>query len=553
MFIEKDSIKFGYRTGGDIDSIDMTYANHLSNFAGTTFNTQNNLVSNLFLQKRSGLQNFREPFTFNDLRYSSSPHLGFSYSFGSKGSQFLHFDYQYAISKNTLLNINYLRNSSNGFLRNSKYFDNTFDVQIRKNGKSYSNLFQGFYSNRSIGLNGGVTDFTLIDSQGLDYVSIENSSAKSMIKLAEIKDQNFFNLLKDSLKGFGLTTKHIYSVTRREFSETNKIFNANYDSTQTHDQYRLAGISNGAGIYIKSTKLCFDILIQHKYWDYQNLGTHKDTSEVNLTSSIEYNTRNIRFKNDLNSNLIGAGGEWSNKATLNLKTRRLNYKISLQAEQKWPDVFQRLYFSNSLAYHLNNYKLQTRIYSAFEMKYDFSLRNFIQLEYANSNLINNYFFIGNQWRNDTLKSLLINSFKLKWSLTIGKFTLQPSFTYNLTPTNFDFLPKTVFNSRLFFKKKMFKAKKLEGIYGVDFSYISNYRLLNYNYRVDVFTTENQLLKFENMTNLSAFFGFSLGEFRFYTRVENIGYFWNNSANQIVVGYPIQKNFIRLGITWDFFN
>ena len=134
--------------------------------------------------------------------------------------------------------------------------------------------------------------------------------------------------VNDSLKGFGLTTKHIYSVTRREFSETNKIFNANYDSTQTHDQYRLAGISNGAGIYIKSTKLCFDILIQHKYWDYQNLGTHKDTSEVNLTSSIEYNTRNIRFKNDLNSNLIGAGGEWSNKAMLNLNTRRLNYKIS---------------------------------------------------------------------------------------------------------------------------------------------------------------------------------------------------------------------------------
>ena len=100
---------------------------------------------------------------------------------------------------------------------------------------------------------------------------------------------------------------------------------------------------------------------------------------------------------------------------------------------------------------------------------------------------------------------------------------------------------------------MFKAKKLEGIYGVDFSYISNYRLLNYNYRIDVFTTENQLANFHNMTNLSAFLGFSLGEFRFFTRVENIGYFWNNSDNQIVVGYPIQKNLIRLGITWDFFN
>ena len=553
MFVEKDSIKFKYRTGGEIDSIDMTFSNHISNFSGNSLNTQNNLVSNSFLQKRNGLQNFREPFEYQEMKNSGSPHLGFAYTFGSQGNQFLHFDYQYVISKNRLLNINYLRNSSNGFLRNSKYFDNTIDIQLRKNGKKYSSLFQGYFTNKSIGLNGGVTDFTYIDLQGLDYIPVANTSAKSVIKIAEMKYQNYFNLLDDSLSGFGLTTKHTFAITNREFSETNKILNSNYDSTQTNDQYRLASIANGAGVYFKTKKLMLDALIQHKYWDFQNLGDHKDTNEVNITSSIIYKSGNYNFKNELNSNLLGAGGEWMNKANFNFKKNRFHISVSMQTEQKWPDVFQRFYFSNSTSYTLKKYNLQTRIYSIFQAKYEFSKRNFIAIEYSNSKLNNNYFFINGTWRNDTLTSILINSFKVNGSVTIGKFTLQPSITMNSTSSNYNFLPQLVLNSRLFYKKKMFKAKKLEGIYGVDFSYVSKYRLLNYNYRIDVFTTENQLINFHTMTNLSAFFGFSLGEFRFYTRIENIGYFWNNSDNQIVVGYPIQKNFIRLGITWDFFN
>ena len=44
-------------------------------------------------------------------------------------------------------------------------------------------------------------------------------------------------------------------------------------------------------------------------------------------------------------------------------------------QQKWPDVFQRFYFSNSTSYTLKKYNLQTRIYSIFQAKYEFSKRN----------------------------------------------------------------------------------------------------------------------------------------------------------------------------------
>jgi hypothetical protein len=59
--------------------------------------------------------------------------------------------------------------------------------------------------------------------------------------------------------------------------------------------------------------------------------------------------------------------------------------------------------------------------------------------------------------------------------------------------------------------------------------------------------------FESMVNVGAFFGITINEFRMYARMSNIGYFWNNRLNQQLVGYPIQKNLIQLGITWDFFN
>ena len=168
-------------------------------------------------------------------------------------------------------------------------------------------------------------------------------------------------------------------------------------------------------------------------------------------------------------------------------------------------------------------------------------------------LKNNYFFLDNTWRNDTLNSILINNLIFSGAIKLGILHIQPKITITIPSDNFNYIPSSTFNSRIFIKKKMFKAKKMEGVFGTDISWISSYRLMSYTSSMDVFSLENTNMNFNSMMNISAFFGFSLGEFRFYTRLENLGYFWNNPQNQVLIGYPIQKNFIRLGITWDFFN
>jgi len=552
LFSEKDTVKFTNRTGGELDSIDMTYSSNLSTFSGGALNIPNSTISIPFIKSNTGLQNFRTTSTFKDLRFSGMPHLGFSYSFGSKGTQFLHFDYQHALSKNVLLNLNYIKNSSNGFLRNSKFSDNTIDVQVRKNGKFYSSIFQGLYTNRVTALNGGVDNFTNIDN-GLEDLTVKTSTSNSIIKLADVGLKNYFNLLNDSLKAIGLVTKHNYQATNREYVNSDYDSLSNIDKFKTRDQYRFASIANSAGIYLKSKLVFLDFLVLHKYWDYQNLGKHKEVSEVNLTSSLEFKSEKIDLRNSLNSNIIGAGGEWSNTTQLTTKFRQLNLKSGMQIEQKWPDAFQRHYFSNSTSYTLQNYKLQSRLNSNLAIQYSIKNTNFIQVSISNLRLLNNYFYSGDRWNNDTLKNVNINSISLNGSVRFGVFILQPKLTLNSTSKNFNFIPSTIFNTRLFVKKKMFKAKKMEGIVGVDFSWISTYKLMGYNYQMDVFTTQNTVFNFDPMSNLSLFFGFSIGEFRFFTRYENIGYFWNNQVNQVLIGYPIQKNFIRLGITWDFFN
>ena len=185
LFTEKDSITILHRTGGGlIDSLDMSYSYPISTFSGGTLNTINSIISTKFIFEKVGLQNFRDVIANKQMVFSGLPHLGFSYSFGSKGTQFLHFDYQQALSKKTLLNLNYQRNSSNGFLRNSKYSDNTFSFQLRKNNKFYSYYLESSYSSKITGLNGGVTNFENIDSQGLEFLPINNSYSKNNLKFS---------------------------------------------------------------------------------------------------------------------------------------------------------------------------------------------------------------------------------------------------------------------------------------------------------------------------------------------------------------------------------
>lgn len=555
LFTERDTVKFSNRTGGKLDSVDMSYASQLSTFPGGGFNFENNTITPLFLKQHVGLQNFRFFPELSPMKFSAVPHIGFSYSFGAKGTQFLHYDYQQAFSRKTLINIEGQRISSAGFLRNSNFNDNLVSLQLRHYDRVYSMILEGSYATKKISLSGGVTDDSNLDIQGLDFLPVTKSDALDSIKLATAKLSNYFNFLADSSNAIGLVIKHQYQMEARVYLENEYIPTPlwNIDSMETRDQYRLASIRNSAGFYSKAKRIYIDALVQHRYWDFQNLAVHHDTNELNFTSKLRFDHKSFLLNNDLNLNIIGAGGEWSNKSCIRTNYRKIKILGSLEMEQKLPEPFQRFYFSNYHQYSLNKYELQSRLFSRITASYDLSSKTFIQVNFSNAILHNNYFFIDSTWRNDTLTTLSINSLSISGSTSFKFIYLLPKITFNLPTANFNYLPSTTINARLFIKKKMFKAQKMEGIAGVDVSWISSYNLLNYNTPMDVFIFNSTPQQFKAMWNMSAFFGFAIDEFRFYARMENIGYFWNDKHNQVLTGYPIQKNFLRLGITWDFFN
>lgn len=553
---QMDTIRFGYRTGGKIDSLDFTNASQLSVFSGGGLNIYNNYLGVDNIYTMNGFMNFISPSSYSKLKFSALPHLGFSYSFGSGGVQFVHFDFQQKVNK-TLVNLDFNRSSSNGFMRNSAFLKNDFKLRLRRDGKYLDVKIDAFYNNKDIGLSGGVTNDTFIDLQGLEFLPVLYDNAKSLLKLSEFELTNLFHRESDSLgickSKLGIQTIHRFNSVSRVFTNDVKLFDYNYDSTNTNDQYRYASVLNGAGLYFKSKQLFLNVLMNHKYWDYQNLSRHSDTSEINITSDFHFQSKNFELSNKFNYNFVGAGNEHNNVSNLRVTLSKLRLNFGVDYSQMWPLVVQRKYYSNSYDLKLQGFQLQTK--TKFVFGGDLALKNnqVLKFKLVSATLKNNYFFIDSIWRNDTLNLLNLQTFNIGGSFHYKHLYVNPDVNFNIVSNNLNLMPSFAFNNRLFLKGKLFKAKKMEAILGVDVAFLSSYKTLNYNPVMDLFYFNKGGQKFNDYTTLSVFFGFEISEFKFYARLENISYSLVDKKNQSVIGYPVQPNFVRLGIVWDFFN
>jgi hypothetical protein len=114
-------------------------------------------------------------------------------------------------------------------------------------------------------------------------------------------------------------------------------------------------------------------------------------------------------------------------------------------------------------------------------------------------------------------------------------------------------PTHQFQTRLFLKGYIFKARKMLAYIGVDFALLSSFQRIGYSSNTGAFQLDEISTNNNGYTNLHFFAGFQIEEFKFFLRMENIAYFWNDKNSEIVKKYPLQSNLIRVGITWDFFN
>jgi len=553
---EFDTLNFNERMNGSLDSIDIVGANLPTTFDGgrTVLSPKGLSVNQLFNHYTT--PNFMAKQYWDKMSFSALPHLGFSYTFGSQTSQFLNARYEQSFSDSLILNIDYRRTSSLGTIRNAGFNTDNVAAQLQRLGKVYSFTLKGRFVSEKINHSGGITTDTLIQDFGLEFTPVLKSNAFSKNKQGIVDWHNYFDFNKDSIQAFGLVLKHDYTIKNRVYTEEDTISglypNVYIDSFSTRDQYNLASIRNGIGIFFMNKNVYADVLVDYNYWDYQNLGYHHYRYEFSLHSDVRYSMNKLIVKNKFYFNLAGAFNELSNKTSVQYSLNKFNFSGDLSFEKLAPTAFQRFYKSNNNLYSMteSNIKLQQWTKANVSAKYSPSSSINLRAFASYFSMSSVYLFNGTEWKMNNTQGA-VASVGVESAMRFGVFNIQPRFIYSSDEQQF--LPKIQASSRLFFKGKLFKAKKLEAALGVDVSYISSFTTRSYNSLLDSYDFYATGSQFTDMVNMHAFVNLGISEFRFFLRFENIGYFWSPKEQLVVNNYPIAGSRIRIGLTWDFFN
>jgi hypothetical protein len=553
-----DTLKYSSRTGGrKLDSLDWIHTGISNMLPGGSFQAPWGRYGTDYENFHHLLNHFTRIEKSPKPVYAGLPHLGFAYSFGSFSTQFLQADYQQTFKKKNHLTIQFSRNSRGEALRNSSFKNNTLHAVWLSDLKKYTQQTEISSFNSERFLSGGISDLAVIEEQGIEFAPVFKSNAKSVSKVLDLSTQHYLSLTKDSLRKIGVTYHADLKTENRVFTETDVLSLIypviNIDTFQTRDQFQESALQQTFGLFLKTSKLKSELLIGNRYRGFQNLGVFRDTMEWGATWNTSLMVKGVTVRNAFYLNLVGAKGEISEKLELSFQQNNfLKHAATFQYEQKLPSLFQRSYFANNAAWNLNVLELQKQT----QVNYRLLVGKNELLEFKTSfaSISDRYQLIQDTWRNDTLASWEQWCSSVRANLAYKSWHFQPAVYLNYTNFEAKILPTYDLRARLFWNKKLFKAKKFDFIVGLDARYQDAHAWMSYDSRFDVYrldqvlvSTQQPLLRFDFFT------GFQIDEFRFYFKFENIDYFWNNKTLQEQQSFPLSPNVLRLGLTWDFFN
>jgi len=552
--VPTDSLKYSYRIGGNLDSVDLISGFNCSALSGGGFNTWNNSLDPAFMARNKSGQLFWNYSAAIPKVFSGLPHLGVAYLFGSNAQQYLRSEYHQVFRYNVMLNARYIKNLSNGILRNSGFSHDDVAMMVQKRGQNYSFELNSSYISSRIDQSGGIITDTLADLYDLSLIPVRRTSSELRTKRFQTELTNFFDFHKDSLRAIGLLSTHALRIKKYELNETDTLSGIypviNFDSTVTYDRHQLSTLSNSAGIYYSDRKTFFSASPEINYWQFYNLGRFNDTSEVNIIAKIEFKSRRIKYSSRGSYNVSGAKNEWFNESMVAVNLR--NYFLQLNAlnQSFLPEPYQRYAIGNSTL------PIQSTFDKQFIQCYTASLKRSwknvsLHSELGYIGLRNNYWFIDSIWRNDTLSNRSALYLKPTFSYNGKILNVNVSYRVNMIRNQMDFLPRNQIAIRAYLKGGLFKEKKMKAYGGVDLGYVDTFH--NLSYLTQTATVSEGMGIVQPLSFIHAFGGFQVHTFRFFFRVENIQSFWWQKSVQTFSGFPVTPLQVRIGITWDFFD
>ncbi len=549
-----DTLKADYRVSGSkLDSVDCFGFNPLYSVPGTMltglpeYNTAERFEFNGTLLSNSPVLNWNKPM------FIALPHLGISYNFGSKGTQQMRAEYHQSFNRTNFLQVVYKKESTNGFLQNS--IEKVTDFQIAGNLEKnwYALKLNAAFINSKRNENGGVSDTVDFNVQDLTLTGTNKLNANSFQNRAAVYIEQRLNFVDSGSFSNGILHTLKYDIIDREYNESgaltliyDSIF---HDSLVTRDHFTLASLSNGVGYYFNSGRFYADITGQHKYWSQYNIWTAKDTNEFAVESRLVFCKGIFNVSNEFNLNVKGALGEWrdivefkANKDSVFMCYAKMTVGASL------PNAYQRMYSSNN--YQWNIIDLSVQNFQQLSLKIRLPKLKLLFADLSLLNVINPWIFNGLMYQPSTT-GFSVLSVKSGISLSYKSLRVRPSILFQ-TGSNLTKLPQFQGNLRIQFIQRWVK-RRLPVSYGVDLSYASVYSTYSYLPVLNQFLPNNAIVNAGGLFKVASFFAIEVEHFRFYTRVDNIDYAWNDKQRKVSVSYPVLPLQIRIGITWDFFN
>lgn len=551
-----DTLKSGYTISQYLDSTDLLLPIQSLTLPGGGLNTSSSIFNPQIIIQSKGGQRFYAFSPWKKMRFSALPHLGFSYSFGNKGTQHLLAEYQHALSTKSLLNIDYNRYSSTGFVRNSEFTHNDLQIQYNFKGKRYQSDLRIGYQNSNVQQSGGITNDTLLQTLDLIYVPVNKTNAITKTQLGRINWNNYLDFNKDSLQSKGIFTQHKLSAKNYSYSETDTLSYIytliNFDSLQTNDNHQLTQFENGFGVYSSNSFHELKIGLNTNYWQFKNLTSLNDTLEISTFFNFKRERKTSFINNQFEFNIVGAKNEFHNYFSAIKQLNHIQLNGTVSVESILPAIYQRLAIGNNYTNLNGQYNKQFNFFSDLNASYSTKLLT-VKAGHRFSISKNNYFFKETKWEQDTVNNFVLQQLYLNLDFKYKFITIQPKYTFSIVDQSTDFIPLHQFQGRIFIKGGIFKAKKLKGYLGADFSYNSSFRQVYFNALTSSFNFTASTLQLQEQFNLHAFGGIQIEEFKFFVRVENIGRSWNEISSSPVSAFPIAPMQFRVGITWDFLN
>ena len=553
-----DSLKSDYRTMGNVRDLNLASSKFDQSFIRTSGNQF--FLDRNYLSSNGSQINF---FQFNNViqQVSGLPHIGFGYVFGSQGAQDLSFSYAQVLPKNWVINTNILTSKLDGFFRNTSFSESHYGISLSKQTEKFGLLFHGGTDKMEREWSGGVIDASLLESFAPLFIPVLKENCNSSLKSFHSSLGMYFNLWKDNktLLRF-VNESRVYGLNRL-FSETdtlNGIYaNTYFDTLTSSDQYQHSTLDHFSGLRLQNNKLTYTGGTKAIYWNYRNMGLYRDTVELNLEQALKYQFKSFKLEHRGSYNLIGAFNQWNLSQSLSYQSGRFFYFLKNRMSQKAPQVFQRFYSSNNTRYNNSAVDLESTfnqdigidyVSGSFCASFEYELGINRGVYYFDKDLLN--------WENTSvLSDNSIHQIKLECGYEKGKMNIRQEYQFTSTNQNLLLIPQHFLGGSFDYRMHLFKQKKMEVTLGMNYTLSSKsgvipvienmgiYDVLN----LDINNVQNGLF------NLGAYLSIDIETLRFFLKVNNLGYLWNDLQWNYIEGIYLPELTVRTGITWDFWN